>query len=32
MLRPPDEDAQQFRVWQFRFAPYQLLIVNSLCV
>jgi hypothetical protein len=30
MLRPPDEDERQFRVWQFSFARYQLLTVNSL--
>jgi hypothetical protein len=30
MLRPSDEDAQQFRVWQFSFARYRLLTVNSL--
>jgi hypothetical protein len=26
----PDEDERQFRVWQFSFARYQLLTVNSL--
>jgi hypothetical protein len=30
MLRPPDEDERQFRVWQFSFGRYQLLAVNSL--
>jgi hypothetical protein len=30
MLRPPDEDERQFRVWQFSFARYQLLTVDSL--
>jgi hypothetical protein len=30
MLRPPDEDERQFRVWQFGFARYQLLAVNRL--
>jgi hypothetical protein len=30
MLRPHDEDEGQFRVWQFCFARFQLLTVNSL--